>query len=66
MFDCDNVSIATVTATGIRNAHIVDKTSGAAATNPLICYCTFDGDLSPSAGTLAITIDAAGVFTITV
>lgn len=66
MIDCDNVSVATVTATGIRNAHIVDKTSGAAATNPLIAYVTFDSDLSPNAGTLSITIDAAGIYTIAV
>lgn len=66
MFDVADVSVSNVTATGIRNAHIVDKTSGLASTNPLIAYCTFDSDLSPNAGTLSITIDAAGVFTITV
>jgi hypothetical protein len=64
--DCDDVSVATVTATGIRNLHIVDKTSGSSATNPLIAYCTLDGDLSPNAGTLSVTIDAAGIYTITV
>jgi hypothetical protein len=65
-FDVDDVSVSTVTATGIRNAHIVDKTSGSSATNPLVAYCTFDSDLSPNAGTLSITIDSAGVFTVTV
>lgn len=66
MFDIDDISASTVTATGIRNAHIVDKTPASTAANPLIAYCTFDADLSPSAGTLSITINAAGVFTITV
>jgi len=63
-WDLGDVSVSTVTATGIRNIHIVDKTSGSSATNPLIMYVTLDGDISPSAGTLAVTINAAGVFTL--
>jgi hypothetical protein len=63
-WDIGDVSVGSVTATGIRNIHIVDKTSGNAATNPLIMFCTLDGDISPSAGTLAVTINAAGVFTL--
>lgn len=65
-FDANDISVSTVTATGIRNIHLVDKTSGSSATNPLIAYVTLDGDLSPSAGTLAVTFDSAGVFTVTV
>lgn len=63
-FDLADVSEDDVTATGIRNLHIVDKTSGNSATNLLVAYCTLDGDLSPSAGTLAVTFDADGVFTV--
>ena len=66
MADLPDLSVVNVTATGVRNLHIVDKTSGAAATNPLIAYCTLDGDLSPNAGTLSVTVDAAGLFTIVV
>ena len=65
-FDATDISVSTVTATGIRNIHLVDKTSGSSATNPLICYATLDGDLSPVAGTLSFVFDAAGVFTISV
>jgi hypothetical protein len=61
-FDLGDVNVSTVTATGIRNLHIVDKTSGNAATNQLIMTCVLDGDISPSAGALAATIDALGVF----
>ena len=35
------------------------------ATSPLIGYCVFDGDVSPSAGTLDITFDAGGILKIT-
>ena len=63
-FDINDVSVSTVTATGIRNLHIVDKTTGNSATNTLVAYCVLDGDISPSAGTLAVTIDALGVFSI--
>lgn len=65
-FDATDISVATVTATGIRNIHLVDKTSGSSATNPLICYATLDADLSPVAGTLSFVFDSAGVFTVTV
>lgn len=64
--DANDISVSTVTATGIRNIHLVDKTSGSSSTNPLIAYITLDADLSPSAGTLAVTWDSAGIFTITV
>jgi hypothetical protein len=61
-WDATDLSVPTVTATGIRNIHLVDKTSGNSATNSLIMFCTLDGDISPSAGTLAITLDANGFF----
>jgi hypothetical protein len=65
-FDATDISVATVTATGIRNIHLVDKTSGSSATNPLVAYATLDADLSPSAGTLAFTFDSAGIFTVAI
>lgn len=61
-FDLGDVSVATVTATGIRNLHIVDKTPASSAANFLIMSCTLDGDISPAAGALAATINALGVF----
>jgi hypothetical protein len=65
-FDAVDISVATVTATGIRNIHLVDKTSGSSATNPLVLYATLDADLSPSAGTLSFVFDSAGIFTMAV
>lgn len=59
-FDVADVSEANVTATGIRNLHIVDKTAGSSSANQLVAYCTLDGDISPNAGTLAVTIHADG------
>lgn len=61
--DISDVSVANVTATGIRNAHLVDKTGGTPLTNRLVASVTFDADLSPQAGALNITIDAAGLLT---
>lgn len=63
-FDVSDVNESNVTATGIRNCHIVDKTGGSPATNRLIAFTTLDSDLSPNDGTLSITIDAGGVFDI--
>ena len=64
-YDGDDVTWATATITGARVAVIYDSTPGTAATNPLIGYCIFDGDVSPSAGNLTITWDAAGILTLT-
>lgn len=65
-FTVADLSVATVTATGIRNAHLVDKTSGVAASNRIIASVTFDSDLSPNAGTLTMDVPANGIFAITV
>jgi hypothetical protein len=35
------------------------------ATSPLIGYCVFDGDVSPSAGTLDITFSVDGILKVT-
>ena len=59
------MSVASVTLTGGRVAVIYDATPGSDATDPLICYCVLDSDLSPNAGTLALTFDAAGILTLT-
>jgi hypothetical protein len=66
MWTVADLSVSTVTATGIKNAHLVDQTSGSAATNRIIASITFDTVLSPNAGTLSIDVPADGVFSITV
>ena len=64
--DISDLSVGTVTASGIRTVYLVDKSGGSAATNRIVASALLDSALSPSAGTLAITIDAAGVFTVAV
>ena len=64
-WDATDYSIATVTASGIKNTHFVDRTSGVEATNPGAGYIIWDTAMSPSAGTLSIVYDAAGIGTIT-
>lgn len=63
--DADDISVASVTLTGARVLVIYDATPGTAATNPLIGYAVLDSDLSPNAGALNITFDAAGILTVT-
>lgn len=65
-FTVADLTVANVTATGIRNAHLVDKTGGTAGTNRIVASVTFDADLSPNAGTLTMDVPANGVFAITV
>lgn len=64
-YDGDDMSWASSTISNARVAVIYDSTPGTAGTNPLIGYCTFDGDVSTSAGTLAIAWDSAGILTLT-
>ena len=64
-WDATDYSVATVTASGIKNTHFVDTTSGVEATNPGAGFIVWDTAMSPAAGTLAITYDAAGIATIT-
>lgn len=64
--DISDLSVSTVTASGIRTIYLVDKSGGSSATNRIVASCLLDSALSPSAGTLTITIDAAGVFTVAV
>jgi hypothetical protein len=64
-FDCDDVSVSNVTATGIKNSHICDFSAGTDATRPQIGFIVWDAVLSPSAATLSVVFDAAGIATIT-
>jgi hypothetical protein len=64
--DHDDQVIATATASGIHTSVWYDATPATDATRPLIGYVVWSTDLSPVGGTLTITIDAAGLFTITV
>lgn len=64
-FDFDDVSVANVTATGIKNSHVADFTAGTDATRPLLWFVVWDSELSPNAGTLSVTVDAAGWVTVT-
>lgn len=63
--DADDYSVATATASGIKNSHIYDSSPATDATRPLIGYIVWDTAMSPSAGTLSVTFDAAGIATIT-
>ena len=65
-FTVADLSVASVTATGIRTVYLVDQTSGVATTNRIIASVLFDTALSPNNGTLTIDVPAAGVFSITV
>lgn len=64
-YDGDDVSWTTSTIAGARIAVIRDATPATDATRPLIGYCTFDADVSTSAGTLTITWDSNGILTLT-
>jgi hypothetical protein len=63
-FDADDVSWAASTITA-RYAVIYDDTPATDATKPLLGYVDFGADVSTTNGTLTITWDAAGIFTIT-
>lgn len=64
-YDGDDVSWASSTISNARRAVIYDSTPGADSTRPLIGFCSFDADVSTSAGTLTITWDSAGILTAT-
>lgn len=65
MIDGADVSWTSATFTA-RYAVLYDSTPGSDATRPLIGYIDFGADMSPSAGTLAITWNASGIATVTV
>jgi hypothetical protein len=60
--DAGDVSVATVTVTGVTHI-VVRKDTGTAATSPLICYGILDASSGSSGGTLAITFAATGLVT---
>lgn len=64
-FDGADVAWTTSTITA-RYAIVYDSTPGSSSTNPLICYVDFGTDVSTTAGTFAITWDAAGIATVVV
>ena len=69
-FDCDDQSWTSSTITA-KYAVIVkdaDANGALASTDALVAYCDLEsggGSISTTAGTLAITINASGVFTMT-
>lgn len=52
-------------ATFTARVAVIYLSTGVAGTSPLIGYCVFDGDVSPSAGTLDITFSADGILKVT-
>ena len=56
-FTHDDISQATVTATGIRVCIIYDSTPGTDATRPIYGSAVLDSDVSPNAGTLTVDVD---------
>jgi hypothetical protein len=61
VYDMADVSVATVTVSAARCALIY---ANALAGKNAICLINFGADYSPTAGTFAITFDAAGVFVV--
>lgn len=62
--DSNDFSDTSITATTDKFA-LYDATSGVDSTSPLICGIEFtEGTLSPVAGTLAVTVNAQGFFSI--
>ena len=64
-YDHDDVSWTTSTITDARVAVWYDSTPASDATRPLLGYVVFDANVSTSAGTLTLTLDAAGLATLT-
>lgn len=63
VFDADDASWASSTITA-RGA-VIYKSTGTAATSPLICYIDFTTNYSSTAGTFTITWAAEGIINIT-
>lgn len=58
----DDVVYSTVTLSDVKNVHFYDATPGSDATNPLICFATFDSALAPNAGNLTLDLDGTNGF----
>jgi hypothetical protein len=63
VLDAADPAWATSTITARYAVAYVD--TGTAGTSPLLCYWDFGADVSSSAGTFTLTIDAAGLVTLT-
>jgi len=61
-FDGTDISVATTTLTGVEGIILWDDTI---AGDPLLCSVDFGSTYATSAGTFAVTWNAAGIFTIT-
>lgn len=62
LFDFDNPEWGpTASISGIRGA-VIYKDTGAAATDPLMCFIDFEGDQTVTGGTFRIALDALGLF----
>lgn len=63
-WDCANPQWTSMTKTGLKYAVIYDDT---ATNKDIVCFCELEsgGTINVTAGTLDITINAAGVFTLT-
>jgi hypothetical protein len=64
-FSAGSVTFSAVTLTA-RYAVVYDASGGSAGANRLIAYVDFGADVSPVAGDLVITWNAAGIVTFTV
>jgi len=62
-FDFDDIVISNATLT-FRHC-IIFKSTGAAATDNLVCDIDFESDQSPSAADYTIALNAVGLFTLT-
>jgi hypothetical protein len=59
-FDAADVSVASVTVTGVTHL-IIFKDTGTNSTSPVLWFATLDGPVSTSNGTLQIVFDSAGI-----
>lgn len=63
-FDAVDVSLATTTLASVEGVVLFDDTVTTPTADPLICAVDFGAPYSTTAGTFAITWNAAGIFTI--
>ncbi len=63
--DCDDPVWVTATITDVKNVYLYNSSPATDATRPLLGFGIIDSAVSPNAGNLTITLDAAGVLTTT-
>lgn len=59
--DADDISVATVTVTGVRYVVFYDRTPASDATRPLLGYLDLGTDQAATAGSVSVTFDATGI-----